>query len=281
MDLQQPDLHSYYRHTGFDYRAIWNRRRRDFAVHFGYYDEQARHHAAALDNMNRVLADLAGIGPGEEVLDAGCGLGSACFWLAEHRQARVTGINLVAGQIAACRKMAARKKVPGVQFIEADFCQMPFPEASFDVVWACESVCHTPDKARFYREARRILKPGGRLVMAEYLRRARPAPPEHEHLLAAWLRPWAIPDLDTATEHQAHAAAAGFEKMEIRNVTPNVRVSLRNLHEMASRWLPLGKLLNRVGWVNNVRLGNALASVKQYEALQAGAWEYGMLRAIK
>ena len=100
-------------------------------------------------------------------------------------------------------------------------------------------------------------------------------------LLAAWLRPWAIPDIETAEEHHTCASTAGFQQVEIRDATPNVRVSLRNLHEVSRRWLPFGKFLNLFGMVSDVRLGNALASVRQYETLQAGAWKYGMLRAVK
>jgi ubiquinone/menaquinone biosynthesis C-methylase UbiE len=279
--MQHPDVHAYYDNTRFDYRVIWNRRRRDVAVHFGYYDERADRHTDALDNLNRALAGLADIRAGERVLDAGCGLGNSAFWLAEHRGAQVTGINIVASQVADCQKIAAKKKSRNVEFLQADFCKIPFSEKTFDLVWACESVCHAADKAAFYREAFRVLKPGGRLVMAEYMRAARPLPPESERLLAAWLRPWAIPDIGTAAEHRAHALAAGFQQVEIKNATGNVRVSLRNLHETSVRWLPFGRFLNLLGLVNNVRLGNAEASVCQYEALQAGAWEYGLLWAMK
>lgn len=281
MTPKHPDVHTYYNGTGFDYRTVWNRRRRDVAVHFGYYDEQAGRHAEALDNLNRVMADLAGIRAGERVLDAGCGYGNAAFWLSAQRGAQVTGINIVASQIEACRKQAARSGAPHPEFVCADYCDMPFPDASFDVVWACESVCHADSKAAFYREAFRVLKPGGRLVMAEYLRAARPLPPEQERLLADWLRPWAIPDIDTAAEHHAAATQAGFGTVDISDITPNMRVSLRNLHEISLRWLPLGRFFNKLGWVSNVRLGNARASVRQYEALLVQAWYYGLLKAEK
>ena len=281
MTPKHPDVHTYYNGTGFDYRAVWNRRRRDVAVHFGYYDEQADRHAEALDNLNRVMADFAGICPGERVLDAGCGFGNAAFWLAAQRGAQVTGVNIVAGQIEACRKHAARLSGPGPDFVCADYCNMPFPDASFDVVWACESVCHAESKAAFYREAFRVLKPGGRLVLAEYLRSTRPLSPASEQLLSDWLRPWAIPDIDTAEEHRAAAGLAGFKNTEIRDITPNMRVSLRNLHEISSRWLPLGRFFNKLGWVSDVRIGNARASVRQYEALLEQAWHYGLLKAEK
>ena len=103
---------------------------------------------------------------------------------------------------------------------------MPFADGRFDVVWACESVCHAERKLDFYREAYRVLKPGGRLVMAEYIRTDRPASKLEEALLADWLRPWAIPDLDTADEHRAHLLAAGFSAAALQDVTPQVRVSL-------------------------------------------------------
>lgn len=275
-----PDVNTYYRDTRFDYRLVWNRADH-LSVHFGYYDEAAKWHHDALVNMNRVLADLAGIQAGDLVLDAGCGMGGTCFWLAEHRQALPTGISIVESQLEDCRRAAARRPHLKVAFLWADFCATPFPDGHFDVVWACESQCHASRKADFYREAWRVLKPGGRLVVADFFRRQRPNPPEGERLLLDWLLPWAIPDIDTADEHRAHATAAGFSEVSLRDVTPHVRVSLRNLHRLCRRWLPIGKVFRRVGIVNDVRLNNVRASIKMYEALEVDAWWYGMLRAVK
>ncbi|MEO6039921.1 MAG: methyltransferase domain-containing protein, partial [Saprospiraceae bacterium] len=214
-------------------------------------------------------------------LDAGCGWGNACIWLAQHRQVAATGISIVAAQILDCQKFIRKNRLANVEFLQADFCQTPFANASFDLVWACESVCHAERKLDFYREAFRVLKPGGRLVMAEYIRAGRPAGPSEEVLLAGWLRPWAIPDLDTAGEHRSHLLTAGFSDIVLHDVTPRVRVSLRNLYELCRNWLRIGKVLRWLRIVNDVRLNNVRASIRQYEALEAGAWWYGLLLAQK
>lgn len=274
------DLEAYYDNTRFDYRFIWNGRGTR-AIHFGYYDKHAVRHHAALENMNRVMADLAQIRPGDRVLDAGCGWGSASFWLARHRQARTTGISLVKAQVEACRHVARRHPAGLTDFVVADYCATPFPDQTFDVVWACESLCHAAIKADFYREAFRVLKPGGRLVLAEYIRAERPESPAREALLRAWLHPWAIPDIDTPAEHRAQALAAGFSTFDLRDVTANVRPSLRNLHTLSRQWLPLGRALHALRMLCSVRLNNAQAAVCQYEALQEGLWWYGMALAAK
>lgn len=275
-----PDVTSYYRHTAFDYRVVWGGRR-NLAVHFGYYDQFADRHLPALDNLNRALADFAGIAPGARVLDAGCGRGSSVFWLAENRGCAVTGVNISAHQLNDCRRELARRKLPNVEFVCADYCSTPFPDAAFDVVWACESLCHAPQKHDFYREAFRLLRPGGRLVAAEYLRSSRPFSEEDEALLGAWLRPWAIPDINTAAEHKQHATNAGFSNFMDKDVTAHLHISLRNLHHLSVKWQPWGRWMLRLGIINPLRFDNLCASIRQFEALEKGLWKYGFLMAEK
>ncbi|MEN0006548.1 MAG: methyltransferase domain-containing protein, partial [Bacteroidota bacterium] len=170
----------YYDQTQFDYSVAWTGKV-DKAVHFGFYDATARTHREALLNTNRVLAKWAALEGGQRVLDAGCGQGGSCFWMHQQLDVETVGIAPVASQIAVCRANAAELGLASKATFEvADFCQMPFADASFDVVWACESVCHAQKKRAFYQEAYRVLKPGGRLVLAEYLRSARPLAAKEE-----------------------------------------------------------------------------------------------------
>src|SRR5215210_1317616 len=133
---QRDAVIAYYDQTWLDYRLFWLNRR-TLSVHFGYTDPMTRGHADTLLNMNRVLADRAGIQPSARVLDAGCGVGGSSIWLAQARGAMVVGITPVASQVARARAFSATRKLSErIAFEQADYTNTPFPDASFDVVWA-------------------------------------------------------------------------------------------------------------------------------------------------
>src|SRR5262249_51796602 len=139
----------YYEGTWFDYRWVWLNSKNN-AIHFGYHDDERRSHADSLLNTNRVLAEIAAIRPGERVLDAGCGIAGSSVWLAERRGANVVGITPVCKQVERARRLvAARGLAHAVVVEQADYTATPFPDASFDVVWALESVCHAQAKSAF------------------------------------------------------------------------------------------------------------------------------------
>ena len=270
---------AYYEQTWFDYRMAWANKENQ-AFHFGYWEPETTSHAEALLNSNRILADLAGVRSGMRVLDAGCAHGGSAFWLAQHRAAEVVGITLVERQVAHARREAEQRGLAGqVSFQVADYCDTGLAAGSFDVIWALESLCHAPDKAAFYREVARLLRPGGRVVVADYMRARRPLPDDQERLCAEWLTGWAIGDIDTMEEHAAHAVAAGLEGVVVRDGTPWTWRSLRTLHRRTLVvWYP-DLVLSLLGVRTSVQRGNVVASRRQWQALRAGAWRYGILTA--
>jgi len=122
-----------------------------------------------------------------------------------------------------------------------------------------------------------LLRPGGRIVIAEYLRNERPLTEKGEGLLAAWLRSWAIPDIDTKSEHEQYAALAGFKAFEVTDYTSKVRTSLRNLHEKSTRLKLVSKFLTAFTKRTKVQHQNLIGSIRQYEALQGEYWKYCLL----
>ena len=275
-------IKKYYSDTQFEYKLVWNWRSKFTpALHFGYYDEKATNHHRSVIRANEVLAEWGEIHQGARIIDAGCGLGHSTLWLAEHYNAPVTGITIVPRQVETMQRFIEKNKIKNVDFIEANYFNMPFEDNSVDVVWAIEAVCHAQDKSLFYKEAYRVLKPGGKLLIGENLRSARPMEPAKEELLKKIFNSWAIPDLDTFEEHKSHALRSGFSTFESKDVTANMMVSYRNLEEMCKRWSWLNKLLYTVGIISKVRRDNMLGSLKQYHAIKQGVFTYNHLKAQK
>lgn len=271
----------YYDDTWFDYSSLWARRS-DPAFHYGYYDEDCRHHRQAIANANATLAKFARVQQGDRVLDAGCGRGGSCFWLAENVGARAVGINLVPSQLDYAKREATRRGLGNhIEFERADYTSTRFESESFDVVWALESLCHSPRKYDFYSEASRLLRPGGRLVVAEYMLADRATSETDDALLADWLSGWSIPALDTEAQHFANAASAGLEAISVRDWTSNMTRSSLRLYCMAVICHWLSSLLNNAGLRSDVAHGNLLSARYQYEALRKGLWRYKIMSAEK
>ncbi|TXB69412.1 methyltransferase domain-containing protein [Phaeodactylibacter luteus] len=273
---------AYYDKTQFDYKIAWLNEE-NLAVHFGFYDREHTHHDAALLNTNKIMASKAGVAAGMRVLDAGCGQGGSSFWLARHAGAKTMGISPVGSQISKAHAVAQRRGLSDAcAFVVGDFCSVPAADESFDVVWACESLCHAADKALFYQEAARLLKPGGRLVIAEYTRRQRPFHLEaQEKLLMDWLNRWAIPDISTVAEHTAYAEAAGLQNLAAEDFTRYAFISLKNLYKISLRWSWANSLLRLLRIRSAEQYNNLRGSIKQFEALQQDLWQYSLITAQK
>lgn len=132
---------------------------------------------AAIDQLHAggkpatvALAHLAGLRPGLAVLDVGGGLGGPARTLAAEFGCQVCVLDLTA---AFCRVGAGLTARTGlaerVRFVRGSALTLPFPDTAFDVVWTQHSTMNIADKAGLYREARRVLRPGGLLVFHEVM----------------------------------------------------------------------------------------------------------------
>ncbi len=274
-------VQAYYDHTWLDYRLFWFSSGNP-AIHFGYWDATTRNHGEALLAMNRVLADTVGVRARDRVLDAGCGVGGSAIWLAAHCGAEVVGITPVASQVARARAYARRRGIDGlVTFEQQDYLDTPYADASFDVVWAQESVAHAEHKDAFLAEAFRLLRPGGRLIVVDFFRWRRPyAEPDERQLLGA-LADWASPDLSTAGEFDAWARQAGFVDITWRDITDNVRPSWKRLYLLAMAMYPAGVVLRMMRLRKAVQHGNMRGAVNGWRTLQRGLWHESIMAARK
>ncbi len=158
-----------------------------------------------LREMRRRTVELAGVGPGDAVLDVGCGTGTLALAVQERvgGTGRVAGIDPGVQQIARARSKAARRGLP-VDFRVGVIERLPFPDASFQVVLSTIMMHHLPDdlKRRGLVEIARVVGPGGRVAVADFK-----APDSRGQD-----GPGAVPDLPRLI------AEAGFSRVQTRDL---------------------------------------------------------------
>ncbi|MGH8659993.1 MAG: SAM-dependent methyltransferase [Gammaproteobacteria bacterium] len=276
-----PTIARYYDECYVDYRVLWLNAH-NLAIHYGYWDEETRSHSRSLLNMNRVLAEQAGIRSGQVVLDAGCGLGGSAIWLAEHHQVKVFGVTLAESQVRTARKFAKKRGLESqVEFGVADYCATPFASGSFDIVWGLESICYALDKRAFIKEAHRLLRPGGRLVVADGFAKRTTFNAVEWEAVRAFLDGWAVPNLVTPNQFQSYLEQSGFVDSAFTDITSNVMPSAKRMYRTAVLTTPIQKALDWIGIRTPAQTRNYHAALRQIELLKGGLACYGVVCAAK
>ncbi|KAH7134177.1 S-adenosyl-L-methionine-dependent methyltransferase [Dactylonectria macrodidyma] len=124
----------------------------------------------AIARHEHYLAHSIGIKSDMKVLDVGCGVGGPAREIVKFTGAHVTGLNLNEYQVARATIYAEQERLSHkLKFVQGDFMQIPFPDNSFDAVYAIEATVHAPSLKGVYSEILRVLKPGGVFGVYEWL----------------------------------------------------------------------------------------------------------------
>jgi SAM-dependent methyltransferase len=177
--------------------------------------------------LDRFAADL-NVGPGETLVDLGCGRGGAGLWVASATGATLVGIDIAEAALVAARERATRLGVRAT-FARGEFEATGVPDGDADAVMSVDALLFTPDKAAAMRELRRILRPGGRLCLTSWDYHSQPAgrPPQvadHRPVVVdAGFRVIAYDDAERWREY-AEATSAGLlaavEELAAESGTP-------------------------------------------------------------
>lgn len=137
--------------------------------HFGYWDGPSDTATIdeATDRFTDMLTERLRVGPGDRVLDLGCGVGKPALRIASTTGASVVGVTINARHVElATERARAEGRADQVSFQHADAQDLPFEAGSFDAVLAFESIIHM-DRPTVLREVERVLVPGGRLALTD------------------------------------------------------------------------------------------------------------------
>ncbi len=177
---------------------------------------------------NFVLANLASVTDQDHILDMGCGQGDSVRWLTRHYKCSIEAITISVGEVSRVKRLILKEKCTDrANVFLGNMLRVPFPDANFSLVWAIESMCHISDKRQLARESYRLLRRGGRMVMADFFlmkdvegkRRAT----DYRNFCGGFI----VPSLCSKDEFLSALSAVGFRNVRYVDYSKTIRDCVR------------------------------------------------------
>ena len=263
------------------YKSLWGQH-----IHHGLWKAGQEHLSkeAAQEALVRELVAHAKLPAKPRVLDVGCGVGGTSLFLAKELGARVTGVTISTAQVGMARSAADEAGLgAAVDFHEGDgerLDELPAlagAQGTFDAVWISEALSHFVNKDRFFAHAHAFLKPGGKLVLADWFRADKLSKKHEKGVIAAIEHGMLLPRLDSMPDYYTGMSAAGLRLVWLLDVSK----------EVAKTWdLSIELCANPSLWAMCVTMGSdfiaflrAFSSMR--EGFASGAFRYGLFVAEK
>ncbi|KAG1676388.1 hypothetical protein FOA52_001183 [Chlamydomonas sp. UWO 241] len=260
-------------------------------IHLGYYTDAERaagyrnkdYKQAKYDFCDEMLR-FSGAAQPANVLDVGCGFGGTSRHLGKmFPRAQVQGITLSPKQVERATELAKERGLDNVSFKVMDALAMDYPDDTFDLVWACESGEHMPDKRKYIEEMVRVLKPGGTLVIACWCQREEtPAAPfsasekqQLQFLYDEWAHPYFISIQEFVRLMEGTGQLEGIASDDWSKQTlPDWHNSIWSAAK--EPWY----LMQRPHtWYRTFR--DILGLLRMHDGFSCGLMQYGMMKGVK
>lgn len=251
------------------YRDLWGEH-----LHHGYWATGSESKEEAQLALTAHLAETAQIPEGASVLDAGCGFGGSSIYLAGKYQATVTGITISSIQAAIARRSAELAKV-AARFLVMDAENITLRD-QFDVIWSIEAISHLSNKAGFFSQAARLLRPAGTLALIDWFKRGCLSIMQHRSEIARIERGMLV-ELKSMTDYSEMIRSSGLDILHTSDLSARC----------ARTWdISLDLIRNRALWGLARRRGGDFVRFlrcfkEMRKAFASGSFVYGMIIAKK
>ncbi|PSP77746.1 hypothetical protein BRC81_09650 [Halobacteriales archaeon QS_1_68_20] len=276
-ETYDPSVREYYRNlaAGNDWFSFSGN------LHGGYYDDEHTTLSEAIVNTQRVIADHGDVGPGDRVLDVGCGVGGPAVWLAEERDAEVVGINITEGQLEVARERAAKSDASDrIEFRHDDYTVMEtIEDDSMDVAFCIEALHYAEDKQDVFEQAHRVLDDDGRITFGDGFKTERNLDPKSRELLDEVNERWKLPNLAHVDDIREDLEAAGFTDIQFHDAHENVMPWTRNIARIALVFNPVGTVLSKVGLISQAHVDAIVGYRPLYKLSKREVTTYGIFSA--
>ncbi len=273
-------------------------------IHLGYYNIEERQNGAykkdfveAKYDLTNKLMEWGGVIRSVEsgffntsrmVLDVGCGIGGTSRYLASKlgEKTLVIGITISPAQVMRASQLAKEQKIENVRFYLMDAMDMTFPDKCFDLVWACESGEHMPDKGSYIKGMVRVLKPGGRLIVATWCQRDEAGAPltvKEQSKLEYLYNHWSHPPFVSINEYyQIMNNTNELNNIALGDWTNETLPSWRHTLVVGAvkpwTWIPIIGFNHKLWWSY---LQDAWCLERMHQAFSDGLMQYGILTSTK
>jgi cyclopropane fatty-acyl-phospholipid synthase-like methyltransferase len=276
MPITRDSIRAYYDQNTQLFLAF-NRARRADNIHRSLWTDGATTLAQALNVTNeRIRAEIESVASSQaRIADLGCGVGAGLIHIVPRLQNPQPALGLtlspvqarLAGQFVRQANLTA-----SISIAEGDFTCVPLADAALDAVYSVEAVVHAPEPERYFQEAGRLLRRGGRVILVDDYRTARTLTQHEAKWLEAYIQGWHVPGVTTVAQTLEFAGRFGLRLTKDEALTPYLR--LRHLPgPLASTLLFLGSHLP----IHHPIVPSMLGSMALQQCLSMQVIEYRML----
>jgi len=252
-------IEEYYADTQILYNIFWSK-----ANHYGFWNKETKKLSEAIENTNRFVSELLDLQENDYVLDAGCGVGGSSFFMAKNFGVKITGITLSSKQIKQARTDAKKLHLTNsVTFERMDFNNTKFKDETFTKIFSIEGTCYARNKLEFLREAYRLLKKEGKIVIVDGFLSKKNLSEKEKKIHDKCLLGWKGDNLSLKDDFLNDLRKAGFKNIRFYNKTHEVMPSSRRIALHGYLFFPFTFILSKLKLISKNIHEHTVACINQ------------------